>query len=134
LIKKVSHIGIAVKNISEALKIYRDQLNLKFEGEEEVPSQGVKIAFLRVNETRIELLEPLSENSPVARFLAKRGEGVHHIALETDNIEEDFQRLKGKGLVFVDEKPRTSERGVKIAFLHPKSTKGVLLELCQEEA
>ena len=132
LIKKVSHIGIAVKSIEEAKKFYEDVLGLKVESEEVVEEQKVRIAFIPIGETRIELLEPTDPQGPIAKYIESRGEGIQHVALETDNIEADLAKLKEKGLRLIDEKPRRGARGAKIAFIHPKSTYGVLLELCEE--
>ncbi|MGP3667493.1 MAG: methylmalonyl-CoA epimerase [Candidatus Bathyarchaeota archaeon] len=133
MIKKVSHIGIAVKSIDEALKLYRDILGLSVEGYEVVEEQKVRIAFITVGETRIELLESTDPNGPIAKFIENRGEGIQHIALQTDNIEAELARLKEKGLRLIDEKPRKGAHKAKIAFVHPKSTYGVLLEICEEE-
>ncbi len=130
--KKVSHIGVAVKDLEKAKEIFRT-LGLEVEGEEVVEDQKVKVAFIPVGETRIELLEATSPDSPVARFIEKRGEGVHHLALGVDNVEAMLEELKAKGVKLVDEKPRKGAHNTLIAFLHPKSTGGLLLELCQEE-
>ncbi|MCD6362970.1 MAG: methylmalonyl-CoA epimerase [Synergistetes bacterium] len=128
---KVDHIGIAVKSISEALKLYEETLGIKCEGVEEVPDQKVKTAFLPVGDTEIELLESTAPDGPVAKFIEKRGEGLHHIALRVENIEEALEELKGKGIRLIDEKPRKGAGGARIAFLHPKATGGVLLEICE---
>ncbi len=130
--KKVSHIGVAVKDLERAKEIFRT-LGLEVEGEEVVEDQKVKVAFIPVGETRIELLEATSPDSPVAKFIEKRGEGVHHLALGVDNVEAMLEELKAKGVRLVDEKPRRGAHNTLIAFLHPKSTGGLLLELCQEE-
>ena len=130
--KKVSHIGVAVKDLEKAKEVFRT-LGLEVEGEEVVEDQKVKVAFIPVGETRIELLEATSSDSPVARFIEKRGEGVHHLALGVDNVEARLEELKAKGVRLVDEKPRRGAHNTLIAFLHPKSTGGLLLELCQEE-
>ncbi len=129
--KKVSHIGVAVKDLEKAKGIFK-ALGLKVEGEELVEEQGVRVAFIPVGETRIELLEAISADSPVARFIEKRGEGVHHLALGVDNVEAMLEELKAKGVRLVDEKPRRGAHNTLIAFLHPKSTGGLLIELCQE--
>jgi len=133
LIKKVSHIGIAVKSIDEALKLYRDILGLSVEGFEVVEEQKVRVAFIPIGETRIELLESTDPNGPIAKFIESRGEGIQHIAFQTDDIEAELKKLKEKGLRLIDEKPRRGAHGAKIAFVHPKSTYGVLLEICEEE-
>lgn len=128
----VDHIGIAVKNLDEAISLYRDFLGLKLKGIHEVTEQKVRVAFFSTGgETRIELLEPTDNESPVAKFIEKRGEGVHHIALKVKNIEAVLQELKSKGLRLVDEKPRIGVNGAKIAFIHPKNTRNVLYELCE---
>ncbi len=132
MVKKVNHIGIAVKSIEEAKKLY-EILGLKVEGEEVVEEQRVRVAFIQVGETRIELLEATDEESPVAKFIAKRGEGIHHIAIEVENIEEALETLKKAGVKLIDERPRCGAHNTKIAFVHPKSTNGVLLELCEEQ-
>ncbi|MBP1910989.1 methylmalonyl-CoA epimerase [Thermococcus stetteri] len=132
MIKKIDHVGIAVKNLEEAIKVW-EGLGLKVDEIEEVPDQKVRTAIIHVGESRIELLEATSEDSPIAKFIAKRGEGIHHIALGVDNIEEHLEKLKEAGYRLIDEKPRIGAGGAKIAFVHPKSVTGVLLELCQRE-
>lgn len=132
MIKKVDHIGIAVKNLEDVIKIW-ESLGLKVEEIEEVPDQKVRTAIFHAGETRIELLEATAEDSPIAKFIEKRGEGIHHIALGVDNIEEHLEKLKEKGFRLIDEKPRIGAGGAKIAFVHPKSVGGVLLELCERE-
>lgn len=128
----VDHFGVAVKNLDEAIKVYRDILGFKLEGIHVLTERKVKVAFLSTGgETRIELLEPLGVDSPVAKFLESRGEGIQHIAVKVKNIEAVLAELKSKGVTLVDEKPRLGAEGAKIAFIHPKSTKGVLLELCE---
>ena len=128
---KIAHIGIAVKSIEETLPFYTEQLGLTLLGMEEVPSEQVKVAFLEIGESRIELLEPLSVESPIAKFIEKRGEGIHHIALDVDNVEERLERLKENGIPLIHEKPKEGAHNAQIAFLHPKAAKGVLVELCQ---
>ena len=128
---KINHIGIAVKNLENSIPFYRDQLGMEFEGSEEVTEQKVRVAFLKVGESRIELLEPTSPDSPVAKFLEKNGEGIHHMAYEVDNIEVAIAELKEKGVRLIDEQPRHGAHGSLIAFLHPKATGGVLTEICQ---
>jgi len=130
-IAKIDHIGIAVKNLDSQLAIYRDVLGLEFVGIEEVAEQKVKAAFLKAGETNIELLEPTSDDSAVARFIAGRGEGVHHIAIGVHDIERVIEGIISKGARMVDEKPRIGAHNKKIAFIHPKSTGGVLIELCE---
>ncbi len=128
---KINHIGIAVRSIAESTPLYRDVLGMTLEGSEEVAEQKVKVAFFAVGESRIELLEPTSADSPVAKFLEKNGEGVHHIAYEVDNLQQALSELKGQDVRLIDETPRCGAHGTSIAFLHPKATGGVLTELCQ---
>jgi methylmalonyl-CoA epimerase len=126
----VDHVGVAVKNLDEAIGIYQNVLGFKLESVHVLNERKVKVAFLSSGgETRIELLEPLGSDSPVAKFLENRGEGIHHIAVRVENIDAVLEDFKRKGVVLVDDKPRTGAEGAKIAFVHPKSTKGVLLEL-----
>ncbi|MDW7644060.1 MAG: methylmalonyl-CoA epimerase [Desulfuromonadales bacterium] len=129
--KKINHIGIAVKSLENALPLYRDVMGMAFEGTEEVAEQKVRVAFLAVGESRIELLEPTSEDSPVAKFLEKNGEGVHHIAYQVEHLEAVLADLAAQGVRLIDEKPRRGAHGTRIAFLHPKATGGVLTELCE---
>ncbi|NLC37683.1 MAG: methylmalonyl-CoA epimerase, partial [Clostridia bacterium] len=128
LIQKIDHIGIAVNNLNEALRFY-EYLGLKATGQEEVADQKVRVAFIPIGDISIELLEPTDENSPVARFLAKKGEGIHHLALRTFDIEGILKILKENDIKLIDNKPRKGAAGAQIAFIHPKSTSGVLLEL-----
>ena len=127
----VDHIGVAVKSIEDAKRLYHDLLGLNQAGCETVPEQKVTTAFFPLGETRVELLESTSPEGPIARHLEKRGEGVHHIAIRVENIEEALAELKAKGIQLIDEKPRRGAGGAKIAFLHPKSTFGILVELCE---
>lgn len=131
LSKKINHIGIAVKNIENAVPFYRDVLGMTFEGTEEVAEQRVRVAFLAVGESRIELLEPTSPDSPVAKFLEKNGEGTHHVAYEVEDLSGAIAELKAQNVRLIDETPRCGAHGTRIAFLHPKSSGGVLTELCQ---
>jgi len=128
---KINHIGIAVSSIEEALPFYRDSLGMEFSGTEEVPSQMVKVAFLCIGESKIELLEPTSPDSPVAKFLEKSGPGVHHIAYGVADIEAAIAQLMAAGTRMIDTVPRGGAHGARIAFIHPKSSGGVLTELCQ---
>ena len=130
-IYKLDHIGIAVKSIDEGLKYYRDVLGMEYLGEEEVTEQKVRVAFLKLGESRIELLEPTSSDSPVAKFLEKRGPGIHHIAIQVDDIEAALSGHRKAGARLIDEMPRVGAHDMLIAFIHPKSTGGVLIELCQ---
>jgi methylmalonyl-CoA/ethylmalonyl-CoA epimerase len=129
--KRVNHIGIAVRNLDQTKQVF-GALGLEVEGEEVIEEQKVKVAFIPIGESRIELLEATSPDSTVAKFIDKRGEGVHHIALEVENLEDLLGELKSKGIKLVDERPRMGAHNTMIAFLHPKSTGGILLELCQE--
>jgi methylmalonyl-CoA/ethylmalonyl-CoA epimerase len=128
-LKKMDHVAIAVENLEEALKIWVDGLGFKFIKEETVPDQQVKVAVLSSESEHIELLEPLTEDSPVAKFLKKRGSGIHHHCYLVDNIEKSLAELKTKGFKLIDEKPKRGVGGCKIAFVHPKSCGGVLIEL-----
>lgn len=128
---KINHIGLAVSSINEALPFYRDSLGMTFSGTEEVASQLVKVAFLAIGESKIELLEPTSPDSPVAKFLEKNGPGVHHVAYGVDDIEAAIASLIAAGTRMIDTVPRTGAHGARIAFIHPKSSGGVLTELCQ---
>ncbi len=130
---KIDHIGIAVKNLEEALKLYADVLGMENIGTEIVEEQKVKVAFLPCGESELELLESTSPDGPVAKFIEKNGEGLQHIALRVDNIEEALKRLKSKGVRLIDEKPRYGAGGARIAFLHPKATGGILLELSERK-
>lgn len=131
MIKKIDHIGIAVKNLNRQIKFYTEVLGLECAGIEEVFDQKVKIAIFPIGEVRIELLQPMAEDSPIAKFLEKRGEGIHHIAYLVDDLVGDLQRLEQKQIEVIDAKPRTGADGYKIAFLHPKSAFGVLIELVE---
>lgn len=128
---KIDHIGIAVKNLEETLKFYEEILGLECIGTEIVEEQKVKVAFLPIGDTEIELLESTEEDGPISKFIEKKGEGIQHIAFRVDNIEEAIETMKAKGVVMIDEKPRYGAGGAKIAFCHPKSTKGVLVELSE---
>jgi len=130
---KVDHIGVAVSNLEEALKIYTDVLGLKLHGTEVVEEQKVRVAFMPVGDTEIELLESTDPEGPIARFIEKRGEGIQHIAFRVDDIEEALEQMRQRGVRLIDEKPRYGAGGARIAFLHPKSTGGVLVELCERE-
>ncbi len=131
MLTKINHIGIAVKSLDETIPFYRDNLGMKFKGIEEVAEQKVKVAMLQIGESKIELLEPTSEDSPIAKFLEKSGPGVHHLAYEVENIEAAIAAMLADGARMIDEKPRCGAHGTRIAFVHPKSSNGVLTELCQ---
>lgn len=131
MVNKVDHIGIAVKSLDETLRFYEDILGIECTSTEIVEEQKVKVAFLPIGDTEVELLESTEEDGPVAKFIEKRGEGVQHIAYRVDNIEKAIGELKEKGIRLIDQQPRYGAGGAKIAFLHPKSTFGVLIELCE---
>jgi methylmalonyl-CoA epimerase len=128
---KIDHIGIAVKSLTDALKVYEAAIGLKVSGFDEVDEQGVRVAMLTVGESRIELLEPTGSDSPIEKFMAKRGEGIHHIAVRVDDIEQTLERLKASGMRLIDQVPRRGAHNTRIAFIHPSSTHGVLLELVE---
>jgi methylmalonyl-CoA epimerase len=132
-LKNIDHIGIAVSNLQESLSFWETSLGIELHGIEEVAEQNVRTAFLPVGGTEIELLEPTSADSSVAKFIEKRGEGLHHIAIRVDDIEAALAELKAKGIQLVDETPRNGAGGARMAFIHPKATHGVLLELCERE-
>ena len=128
---KIDHIGIAVKSLSAAVKVYEQAMGLKLAGYDEVDDQGVRVAMLDIGESRIELLEPTRPDSPVEKFMNKRGEGIHHIAVQVDNIEQALERLKAAGIRLIDEKPKRGAHNTRVAFIHPASTHGVLMELVE---
>ncbi|MCB5295452.1 MAG: methylmalonyl-CoA epimerase, partial [Candidatus Cloacimonetes bacterium] len=128
MIKHISHIGIAVKDLDEGIAFY-EKLGLILEGTEEVPSQMVKVAFFPVGDTRIELLAPTSEESPIAKFIEKKGEGIQHIAFAVEDLPQALKDTEEDGIRLIDKEPRPGAHGADIAFLHPKSTGGVLIEL-----
>lgn len=132
MVNKIDHIGIAVESIENSLPFYTDVLKLEFLGSEEVESEGVKVAFVKVGETNFELLEPLHENSPIAKFIKKYGEGIHHIALNVESIEKRIEEIKSKGIQMINEQAKEGAHGALIAFIHPKSTGGVLFEMCEK--
>jgi len=129
----IDHIGIAVKSVHERGKFWKDILGLEFAGDEVVGEQKVKTAFYPFGEGEVELLESTSPDGPIARFVEKKGEGIHHIAFRVKDVEAELKRLKEKGVLLIDEKPRAGAGGAKIAFIHPKATGGVLVELCQRD-
>ncbi len=128
---KINHLGIATNGIDEALKFWSDALGLENVHTEVVEDQKVRVAMLPIGESRFELLEPTSEDSPISKFLEKRGGGIHHIAVEVDDIEASLAQLKAKGMRLIDESPRIGAEGCLVAFVHPAATNGVLLELVQ---
>ena len=133
MLQKIDHLGIAVRSIAEARTFYENVLGLPCEGEETVESQKVKTAFFAVGEVHIELLEPTSEESPIAKFLEKNGEGIHHVAYRTDDIEGQIKQAREGGCRLIHETPFEGAGGKLVAFLHPKSTHGVLMEFCSKK-
>ena len=131
MLTKINHIGVAVQSLDATPPFYRDTLSMPFYGIEEVAEQKVRVAMLGIGESKIELLEPTSTDSPIARFLEKNGPGIHHIAYQVDDIEAAIAQMKVQGARMIDEQPRSGAHGTKIAFVHPKSSNGVLTELCQ---
>jgi len=130
-ILKIDHLGIAVNSISEGKSFWTDVLGLSFEGSETVAEQKVTTAFFPVGESEVELLESTAPDGPIAKFIEKKGQGIQHIAFRVENIEAALAELKEKGIQLIDQKPRIGAGGAKIAFLHPKATSGVLVELCE---
>ena len=130
-ILKIDHLGVAVNSISEGKNFWTDILGLEFEGTETVEEQKVTTAFFPVGESEVELLESTSPDGPIAKYLEKKGAGLQHIALRVENLESALQELKDKDVKLIDEKPRHGAGGAKIAFLHPKATGGILVELCE---
>ena len=131
MIKKIEHLGIAVKSLDEAIPLYEKLLQTTCYKTESVSSQGVNTAFFQIGEAKIELLEASNQNSPIAKFLSKRGEGFHHVAFEVDDIEEELARLQKLDFILLHLSPKEGADNKRIAFLHPKSTMGMLIELCQ---
>lgn len=133
-VKKISHLGIAVESIDDQIGFFKDVLGLEFTGEEVVEDQKVKVAFLKVGESRVELIEPITDDSPVRKFLDKKGNRttIHHVAYEVDDLEAAIQEVKETGAKMIDEEPRIGAGGVRIAFVHPKSASGILTELCEQ--
>lgn len=131
-LNKIEHIGIAVNNLDEAEKLYAALLGRDSYKREEVASEGVITSFFHSGENKIELLAATNDDSPIAKFISKKGEGIHHIAFDVENIEEEIKRLEAKGFKLINQQPKKGADNKLIAFLHPKSTGGVLVELCQE--
>ena len=130
---KIDHIGIATGGIAEVANFYREALGLNIEEIEEVAAQKVRVAMLPIGESRIELLEPTTDDSPISKFLAKRGPGIHHVAIQVENIRESLRKMKEEGARLIDEEPRTGAGGCLVAFVHPSSTGGVLVELVEHQ-
>ncbi len=133
MLKKVEHIGIAVKSLENSKEIFTKLFGKESYKIERVESEGVNTLFFQLGETKIELLEAENESSPISKFIEKRGEGIHHIAYEVDNIDSEIERLKSEGFQILNEKPKDGADNKRIAFLHPKTTNGVLVELCEEK-
>ena len=133
MLKKIDHIGIAVHSIAAARVLYEQALGLSCERIEEVASQKVRTAFFTLGETHIELLEPMDDSSPIAKFLKKRGEGIHHIAYQSDDLRQQLDKARAAGCTLINEQPVPGAGGKQIAFLHPKSTNGVLTEICENK-
>jgi len=131
--KKISHVGIAVKSLEETLPFYTDVLGLTLEGYETVESEKVRVAFLTIGETRLELLEATSSESPIAKFIEKKGEGIHHVAFQVEEISDQLQTLKKQEIRLIHEAPKVGAHQSLVAFLHPKSSHGVLVELCEPQ-
>ncbi len=132
MLTKIDHIGIAVNSLDEAIPFYEKVLGLSCEKVEEVPTQKVKTAFFALGEVHLELLEPMSEDSPIAKFLEKKGPGVHHIAYQSDDVQDQLNQAAKEGCKLINETPVDGAGGKKVAFLHPKSTFGVLSEFCSK--
>ena len=133
MIKKVEHIGIAVNNLDTSQELMEKLLGIKMYKTEKVDSEGVSTGFFQVGETKIELLEATKPDSPIAKFIEKRNEGIHHIALDVDDIYSEMERLKNEGFILLNEKPKKGADNKLVCFLHPKSTNGILVELCQDD-
>ncbi len=130
MIKKIDHIGIAVQDLEKQVSFYRDVLGLHFEGYEDLPDRGLRVGVFKVGEVHIELLQPTSADSTVAKFIEKSGEGIHHLAFGVDDAAEELARLSAAGVPAIDAQPRSGASGARVAFLHPKGTFRVLMELC----
>ena len=133
MIKKIEHIGIAVNNLDKSNKLFRSLLGIDPYKTEQVETEAVNTSFFKTGESKIELLQATNEESPIAKFIRKKGEGIHHIALTVDNIEETLKQLKATGVRLIDETPRRGAHNTRIAFVHPSATHGVLLELVEHE-
>ena len=134
MLNKIDHLGIAVHSIDDSMSLYRDVFGLDFEGTEEVPEQGVRVAFFRLGESSLELLEPLDDDGPIARFLEKHGEGIHHVACGTDDIEAARRQADDHGVRLLSDEPQDGAHNKLISFLHPKDTDGVLFEFIQRRS
>jgi methylmalonyl-CoA epimerase len=134
MLNKIDHLGIAVHSIDDSMSLYRDVFGLDFEGTEEVPDQGVRVAFFRLGESSLELLEPLDDDGPIARFLEKHGEGIHHVACGTDDIDAARRQADDHGVRLLSDEPQDGAHNKLISFLHPKDTGGVLFEFTQRRS
>jgi methylmalonyl-CoA epimerase len=128
---RIDHVGVAVEDLDAAIKLYESAFGIPLVHRETVEEQGVEIASLRLGDSLIELTQATRDDSAIAKFIDKRGEGIHHVAIEVDDIESELARLKREGFQLIDEKPRFGAHGMRIAFVHPKATNGVLIELCE---
>jgi methylmalonyl-CoA/ethylmalonyl-CoA epimerase len=128
---KIEHIGIAVKSLEETVRVWEQAIGLEIAGYDQVDEQGVRVAMLTIGESRIELLEPTGPDSPIEKFMSKRGEGIHHVAIRVEDIEQSIERLKSAGMRLIDSTPRKGAHNTRVAFVHPASTHGVLLELVE---
>lgn len=133
MLKKIEHIGIAVKNLNNSNELFKKLFGKEHYKVEAVASEGVSTSFFMLGETKIELLEATNENSAIAKFIEKKGEGIHHIAYEVDNLDEEMVRLKSEGFELINQSPKDGADNKRICFLHPKTTNGVLVELCEEK-
>lgn len=134
MISQIDHIAVAVEDIDEAATFFSKVLGLEVSGKEDVPEQKTRVAFITIGQVRIELVQPMSSDSPIRKFLDKKGQGIHHLALRTDDICEDLENMKAEGVRLIDENPKRGAHGAEIAFLHPKAGHGVLIELCQQSS
>jgi methylmalonyl-CoA/ethylmalonyl-CoA epimerase len=134
MLRKIEHLGIAVSSIDASIKSFEALLGTACYKIEEVASEGVKTAFLQIGESKIELLEATNEDSPIAKYLERRGQGIHHIAFDVENIDAEIERLISEGFQLIQSTPKNGADNKLIAFLHPKSTEGILVELCQEKS
>lgn len=132
MINKIEHIGIAVKSLKDSNKLFESLFGKSHYKIESVESESVNTSFFKIGESKIELLEATNDDGPIAKFIAKKGEGIHHIAFDVDDIEAEIERLKKEGFIVLNEKPKKGADNKLVAFMHPKSTNGVLIELCQE--
>jgi len=133
LVKQIDHIAIAVNDINDASKFFVDVLGFEVSAPQDVPEQKTRVAFVQIGEVRIEFVQPMSDDSPVAKFIAKRGQGIHHVAYETNDIVGALDALKAKDVPLIDKEPRVGAHDAKIAFVHPKGVSGVLTELCEQK-